>query len=200
MRVALGIAAAVAGGFWWARTHPSACPYSQRWMLDFPRPGLSPERLREVLEPQPGERILELGPGTGIFSLPVAGWLAPDGRLDALDLQQEMLDHLMREAKGSGIANIEPVQGDATKLPYPDSTFEAAYLVTVLGEVPEQDAALRELRRVVKPEGRVVFGETPFDPHVVTLGSLRRRGEAAGLRFERRAGGPLGWFARFAAV
>jgi ubiquinone/menaquinone biosynthesis C-methylase UbiE len=67
----------------------------------------------------------------------------------------------------------------------------------VLGEVPDGDSALRELRRAVKPGGRVVFGETPLDPHIVTLGSLRRRGLAAGLRFDQRSGGPLGWFARF---
>jgi ubiquinone/menaquinone biosynthesis C-methylase UbiE len=194
------VGAALAGGFWWARTHPSACPYSQRWMLDFPRPGLSPSRLQEVLEARAGERVLELGPGTGMFTLPVAEALEPGGRLDVLDLQQEMLDHLAREAESRGIRNIEPAQGDATELPYPDATFDGAFLVTVLGEVPDQDAALRELRRVLKPGARLVFGETPLDPHVVTLSALRRRGEAAGFRFERRSGGPLGWCARFTAV
>jgi len=200
MRLALAAGAALGAGVWWARTHPSACPYSQRWMLDLPRPGLSHDRLREVLEPRPGERVLELGPGTGTYSLPVAESLAPDGRLDVLDLQQEMLDHLMREAKSRGIGNIEPVRSDATELPYPDGSFDRAFLVTVLGEVPDQDAVLRELRRVLKRGGRLVFGETPFDPHLVPLGSLRRRGQEAGFRFERRLGGPLGWFASFAAA
>ena len=200
MRLALAVGAALGAGVWWARTHPSACPYSQRWMLDVPRPGLSPDRLVEALEPRPGERVLELGPGTGIYSLPVAERLAPDGRLDVLDLQQEMLDHLMREAQSRGIGNVDPVRGDATALPYPDGSFDRAFLVTVLGEVPDQDAVLRELRRVLKRGGRLVFGETPFDPHLVPLGSLRRRGQETGFRFERRLGGPLGWFASFAAV
>jgi ubiquinone/menaquinone biosynthesis C-methylase UbiE len=200
MRAALAVAAALGAGIWWARTHPSACPYSQRWMLDFPRPGLTPERLREVLEPQPGERILELGPGTGIFTLPVAEWLAPEGRLGVLDLQQEMLDHLAGLAEERGVTNIDAVQGDATDLPYAGGWFNAAFLVTVLGEVPDQDAALRELRRVLKPGGRLVLGETPLDPHVVTLKALRRRAEAAGFKFEERSGSPLGWFARFSAV
>jgi hypothetical protein len=51
---------------------------------------------------------------------------------------------------------------------------------------------------VVKPGGRVVFGEVAFDPHIVMLDDLKRRCEAAGLSFERKAGTPLGYVARFA--
>ena len=74
------------------------------------------------------------------------------------------------------------------------ATFDAAYLVTVLGEVPDQDAALRELRRVLKPKGRLVVGELFGDPHMVGEASLRRRATAAGLRFGRRVGPRLGYF------
>src|ERR671929_238198 len=49
-------------------------------------------RLREALDPQPGEVLLEVGPGTGYYALDVAGWIAP-GTLHVFDLQQEMLDH-----------------------------------------------------------------------------------------------------------
>lgn len=79
-------------------------------------------------------------------------------------------------------------------LPYDEETFDGAFLVTVLGEVPDQDAALRELMRVVKPGGRIVVGELFGDPHMVTEGALRRRGETAGLRFERRVGPRFGFF------
>jgi ubiquinone/menaquinone biosynthesis C-methylase UbiE len=199
MRLVLAVGAAAAGAFWWERTHPSAFPYAGRVLLEFTHPFITRDRLREVLEPTAGERILEVGPGTGYYALAVAEWIGPDGGLTVLDVQQEYLDHTMAAAAERGM-DIESVLADATSLPLPDASFDAAYLVTVLGEVPDQDAALRELRRVLKPGGRVVFGETPLDPHIVTLGSLRRRGQAAGLRFERRVGGPLGWFARFVAV
>ena len=197
MRAALAGAALGAGVFWWARTHPSAFPYAGRALLDVTHPFITHERLREVLEPKPGERILEIGPGTGYYAISAAEWVGPNGRLTVLDVQQEYLDHTIQAATERGLANVEPVLADAAALPFPDDTFDGAYLVTVLGEVPEGDSALRELRRVVKPGGRIVFGETPLDPHVVTLGSLQRRGLAAGMRFERRSGGPLGWFARF---
>jgi hypothetical protein len=65
----------------------------------------------------------------------------------------------------------------------------------VLGEIPDQDAALRELHRVLKPGGRLVVGELFGDPHWVSPRRLRERGDRAGLAFERRSGTPLGYFA-----
>jgi len=194
--VAGGVAAALVR----ERTNPSACPYSQRWMLGVPRPWLSVQRLIEVLEPRAGERLLEVGPGTGIQTLPVARALAPGGTLDVFDVQQEMLDDVMRSADREGVANVRATLGDGRQLPYDDGGFDGAFLVTVLGEIPDQDAALRELRRVVRSGGRVVFGEIPlFDPHFVSASTLTRRAEAAGFRFERRLGPALGFYARFSA-
>jgi ubiquinone/menaquinone biosynthesis C-methylase UbiE len=143
--------------------------------------------------------VLEIGPGTGYYALEAAEWIGRDGRLEIFDLQQEMLDHTMRRARERGLDNVAATQGDATRLPFDDASFDAAYLVTVLGEIPDQDAALRELRRVLRPGGRLVVGEVALDPHVVFPGPLRGRAEAAGLRFERQVGGSLGFFARFGA-
>ena len=112
-------------------------------------PFLTRARLRRILAPKLGERVLEVGPGTGYYTLDIAEQLAPAGVLDILDLQQEMLDHTMRKTSERQITNIVPTQGDAQELPYPDDTFDAAYMTVTLGEVVEQDAALRELRRVL---------------------------------------------------
>ena len=196
-RLAAAGAAAVAGAAFWWRKNPSACPYSQRFWVEAPHPFITRARLREILEPQPGERVLEVGPGTGYYALPVAGWLAPGGRLDVLDVQQEMLDHTMQRAGEQGVENIVPALADARSLPYANGTFDAAYLVTVLGEIPDQGAALRELRRVVKPSGRIVVGELFGDPHMVTSGALRERAGDAGFTFDQRLGNALAYFARF---
>jgi ubiquinone/menaquinone biosynthesis C-methylase UbiE len=195
-RLALLSGVAVAGAALWWRRNPSACPYSQRFWVEAPHPFITRARLREILSPSPGERVLEVGPGTGYYSLPVAGWLGPEGRLDVLDVQQEMLDHTLRRAAEEGVPNITPAHADAQAMPYPDATFDAAYLVTVLGEIPDQAAALRELRRVVKPGGRIVVGELFGDPHMVTHGALRERAHAAGLAVDRKLGGALWHFTR----
>jgi ubiquinone/menaquinone biosynthesis C-methylase UbiE len=193
-----GGAAAVAGVALWWRKNPSACPYSQRFWVEAPHPWITRSRLREILDPKPGEHVLEVGPGTGYYTLDVAEWIGPGGRLDVLDVQREMLDHTMERAGERGLENVTPTEADATAMPYEDGTFDAAFLVTVLGEVPNQDAAMRELSRVLRPGGRLVVGELLGDPHYVRLAPMRLRAAAAGLTYERRLGSALGYFARFA--
>jgi ubiquinone/menaquinone biosynthesis C-methylase UbiE len=197
-RIGLGLGAllAVAAAALWWRKHPSACPYSQRFWVEAPHPFITRARLREALAPAPGSRVLEVGPGTGYYALPVAIWLGPDGRLDVVDVQQEMLDHTLRRAAEEGISNISGVRADARDMPFADDSFDAAYLVTVLGEIPDQTAALRELRRVVKPDGPIVVGELFGDPHMVTHGALRDRAAEAGLAVEHKLGGRLWHFTR----
>jgi ubiquinone/menaquinone biosynthesis C-methylase UbiE len=197
--ILLGAGIAVIGGALWWRTHPSACPYSQRFWVEAPHPFVTRARLREALAPQRGERVLEVGPGTGYYTLDMAEWVAPGGRVDILDLQQPMLDHVARRAQDRGVGNIGATQGDARALPYPDGSFDAAYLVAVLGEVPDQDAALRELARVLRPGGRLAVGELLGDPHWVSPRALRRRAGDAGLRFDRRVGPAFGSFSVFTA-
>jgi ubiquinone/menaquinone biosynthesis C-methylase UbiE len=180
-----------------ARRSPAACPYSQRLFLDLPRPFMRRQTLRDMLDLAPGERVLEVGPGTGYYSLDVARQIAPHGRLDVLDLQQSMLDELMRRAAKLGAANVVATQGDARDLPFPAASFDAAFLVATLGEIPDRDQALRELRRVLKPAGRLVVGEGQPDPHMLTLDDLRDRAEATGFVFDGHEGTPFGYFARF---
>jgi ubiquinone/menaquinone biosynthesis C-methylase UbiE len=141
--------------------------------------------------------VLEIGPGTGYYTLDLAQWVEPDGMVEVFDIQQEMLDHTMRRARQRGLANVSATRGDATGLPYEDDSFDAALLVAVLGEIPEGDAALRELRRVLKPGGRLIVGELFGDPHFTTFGSLRHRAEEASLFLDARSGNWLGYFARF---
>jgi ubiquinone/menaquinone biosynthesis C-methylase UbiE len=196
--LALAALAIVAVAYWW-RKNPSACPYSQRFWVQAPHPFITRDRLRGILAPASGERVLEVGPGTGYYTLDIAEWVGPEGRVDAFDVQLEMLTHTVERAHERGLTNIVPTRGDARSLPYEDDSFDAAVLVTVLGEVPDQDAALRELERVLQPGGGLIVGELFGDPHMVTLDALRRRAEAAGLVFERHIGPRLAYFARFRA-
>jgi ubiquinone/menaquinone biosynthesis C-methylase UbiE len=191
----VAVLAALGAALWW-RKNPSACPYSQRFWVELPHPFITRERLIEVLDPKPRERLLEVGPGTGYYTLDVAGRL-DGGKLEVFDLQQEMLDLVMKRAGERDVSNLTAWQGDAQEMLFEANRFDGAYLVTVLGEIPDQDAALRELARVVKPGGRVVVGEIVADPHYVKLDSLRERAGRAGLEFEDQVGGGLAYFAKF---
>jgi len=196
-RLLLGAAAAATLGaaLWW-RKNPSACPYGQRFWVEAPHPIITRERLREVLRPEPGERLLEIGVGTGYYSLDLAEWVEPGGMVELFDLQQEFLDHVMRAAAERGAINLLATRGDATDLPFDDGSVDAVVLTAVLGEIPDSAAALREIRRVLKPGGRLVVGELFGDPHFTTRASLERLGAAAGLRLDERSGNWLGYFAR----
>src|SRR3954447_3257928 len=74
-------AATLAAALWW-RKNPSACPYGQRFWVEAPHPFITRDGLREVLRPQQGERLLELGVGTGYYSCELAEWVAPNGKLE----------------------------------------------------------------------------------------------------------------------
>jgi ubiquinone/menaquinone biosynthesis C-methylase UbiE len=190
-------AATLAAALWW-RKNPSACPYGQRFWVEAPHPIITRERLRSVLRPAAGERLLEIGVGTGYYSCELAEWVGPEGTLELFDLQQEFLDHVMRAAGERGLANLVPTRGDATRLPYEDTSIDGIVLTAVLGEIPDTAAALREIRRVLKPDCRLVVGELFGDPHFTTRASLERMGAEAGLAMGEHSGNWFGYFARLA--
>jgi len=199
-RTLLGVAAlATLGAALWWRKNPSACPYGQRFWVEAPHPIITRDRLRQVLRPTPGERVLEIGPGTGYYTLDMAEWVGPDGKVEIFDLQQQFLDHTTGRATERGLRNVVPTQGDATALPYEDDSMDAVILTAVLGEIPDPVAALRGIHRVLKPTGRLVVGELFGDPHFTTLASLKRQSAEAGLTFKERSGNWLAYFARLTA-
>ena len=190
------VGGAVALGFWW-REHPSPCPYGLRVWLVLPRPVITWRRLIDVLSPREGERILEIGAGTGYYALRVAERVGKTGQVDALDIQRLMLDHLTTRARERGLENIVTTVCDAHTLPFEDETFDGVYLSTVFGEIIDQNLALAEMYRVLRPGGRLVDGECLGDPLMVLPANLRTRATAAGFSFVRRVGVPLAYFALF---
>lgn len=197
--VAIAIIADLASRVW-SRKFPTPMPYFMRWFLHIPRGPQSPERLQQILHPKSGERILEIGPGIGVHALPIAPRLLPNGVLDVLEVQQAMLDELAARAERAGVTNIVLTRGDAQELPYPPHSFDAAYLVGVLGEIPDSPTALRQLRRVLKPSGRLIVSEVLIDPDFIPLAGLMRRADDAGFVFDHSAGPVFAYSAMFRPV
>jgi ubiquinone/menaquinone biosynthesis C-methylase UbiE len=192
---ALGVAGATATAL---VTDQVPYPHSgpQSWVLGLQLPFLTNRRLDALLGIKPGHRVLEIGPGTGCQSLHVARQLMPPiGRLDIVDIQQEFLDAVTARAKAKNVRGIVPTLADARELPFEDSTFDAAYVVTALGEIPEPIRMLEEFRRVLKPAGRLVVGEF-FDRHYIPLVTLMRRANSAGFEVTASLGVPFAYLAQ----
>lgn len=103
-----------------------------------------------------GDRLLDLACGTGIIARQVAPVVGAEGRVVALDLRQAMLDVASKLTVPYGAA-IEWVQGDATKLDFAKGTFDIVVCQQGLQFFPDRPAALAEMKRVLRPGGRVVI-------------------------------------------
>jgi ubiquinone/menaquinone biosynthesis C-methylase UbiE len=100
-------------------------------------------------------------------------------------------------AADRSIGNIRPHLADARAPPFAAAAFDAACLVAVLGRAPGRLAALMELRRVLRPGGRLMVGEFA-DRHHVPLATLMRLANETGLHLRRRTGVPLAYYALLA--
>ncbi len=122
------------------------------------------DALVEYANPQPGERVLDVACGTGAPSLKVARRVAPAGSVVATDISEEPLKIAAERAKERGLANIRFERADVHALPYADGEFDlitCRYGVMFFSELSQ---ALGEMRRVLKPGGRVAFAAWgPFD-------------------------------------
>jgi ubiquinone/menaquinone biosynthesis C-methylase UbiE len=143
--------------------------------------------------------VLELGPGSGWFSPAVARAL-PRGRLVLCDLQREMLAKARRRLRREGVANCDLAQGEGTRLPFRARSFDAAFLVAVLGEVPDPAACVRELARVLRTDGVLSITEMPGDPDALSVAEVRALAESAGFAFETRIGERAGFTLRFLRI
>jgi ubiquinone/menaquinone biosynthesis C-methylase UbiE len=161
-----------------------AYPHELAFMLTLPLRRLiqSPRTLVGRLHLQPDSRVLEVGPGPGYFSADAAREL-PRGRLVLFDLQREMLEKARRRLHRADLANAAFVQGDGARLPFRSGSFDVAFLVAVLGEVPDSAGCLESLHRVLRPGGLLSITETIGDPDALSQVDTRALAEAKGFEF-----------------
>ena len=118
---------------------------------EVPRDGLSEwrEAVRRHLRPSPGMTLVDIGAGTGQFAAAFSDWF--DLRVLAVEPSAAMRDQIPR-APG-----IQVLEGDASALPLPDASADAAWLSLVIHHIPDLGAAAHEIRRVVRPGGLVLI-------------------------------------------
>ena len=127
-----------------------------------------------------GMTVLDAGCGPGRVTLHLAKAVGADGKVIAVDLQQGMLDVVQRKAQQKGLAMIafEKLSLGEGKLPAYQA--DRAVLAAVLGEIPQQAAALQEVYAALKPGGILAVAETIFDPHYQRKSHVLDLAQAAG--------------------
>lgn len=152
-------------GIWSRAFGRGVFPHQMTWILDLPGRGLimSAKTVAERLPLRPDAEVLEIGPGSGYYSVEVARRI-PKGALTLLDIQQEMLDKSASTLKAAGITNFSTKLSDGKLLPFKDGSFDALFLVTVFGEIEHRDSFLKEAARVLKKSGVLSITEHHPDP------------------------------------
>jgi ubiquinone/menaquinone biosynthesis C-methylase UbiE len=167
------------------------CPFALAWIVDNPLRRRYMAPLLDRVGIRPGERVLELGPGPGAFSLEAARRAERGGTLVAVDIQPRMIAALEEKVRRAGLTNVEVRVADAYDLPLEQESVDRAFLVTVLPEIPDRQRALSELYRVLKPGGVLSITEEFLDPDYPLAGTVVRWAGEAGFELAERHGN---WF------
>jgi SAM-dependent methyltransferase len=149
-----------------------------------------PDEAIEALNLRPGMTVADIGAGVGYMTLRMARKVGPTGHVYGVDIQRGMLDLLQKNAKAADLTNIESVLSDPVDPKLPEGRIDLALLVDVYHEVAEPQKFIRNLRKALKPDGRLVLleyrGEDPSIPinpdHKMTVAQVRAELEPEGFR------------------
>jgi SAM-dependent methyltransferase len=128
-------------------------------------------QLIDAIGPLDGRRVLELGAGTGELAARLAAGVGATGSVLATDIAEGMVQLLHRRL--DGLPNVEVAAVDATAIPLPTGSVDVVVFRMGLMLVPEPEDALREIRRVLKPGGRLaaaVWGPPQENPWMTAVG------------------------------
>lgn len=106
-----------------------------------------------------GDRVLDVGSGSGTDSLIASVLVGPGGKVHSLDMTPAMLAKLRSNVAAMGACNVEPLEGDAEQIPLPDASVDVVTSNGVLNLVPDKPRAFAELARVLKPGGRLQIAD-----------------------------------------
>jgi 2-polyprenyl-3-methyl-5-hydroxy-6-metoxy-1,4-benzoquinol methylase len=173
--VLLGIIAII----WRFSSHRSSipCPTWLSWLVELDNPFLKNNSAHQIIQHlalQPGMKVLDFGCGPGRLTLPVAKQIGPTGQVTAFDIQAGMLQRVRAKTQAEHLGNIQFIQGGAGDGKLGHNQYDRVLLVTVLGEIPDQKAALAEIFDSLKRGGILSVTEVIADPH------FQRRDRVAG--------------------
>jgi ubiquinone/menaquinone biosynthesis C-methylase UbiE len=127
------------------------------WLLTLGREPVFRDRVVGLARLAPGECILDVGCGTGTLAIAAKRVLGPTGTVHGIDASPEMIARARKKAKKAGV-EVEFAHAVAETLPFPDARFDVVLTSMVIHHLPrdERQHCFREMRRVLKPRGRLL--------------------------------------------
>ena len=168
-----------------SRRRSIPCPVWLRWLVELDNPFARTNRAAVIVEHlnlKPGMTVLDIGCGPGRVTIPAAQAIGPNGTVVAIDLQEGMLARARQKAQSANLTNIRFQQAGVGEGKLACRNADRALLVTVLGEIPDQRAALQEIFDALAPGGILSVTEIIFDPHFQSRGTVSRLSTAVGFR------------------
>jgi precorrin-6B methylase 2 len=138
------------------------------------KPGL----VLKAIQLRKGDTVADIGAGTGYFSWRMVREVGPEGKVYAVDIQQEMLDLLAEKMEKRGIRNVIPVRGEIDDPKLPPNSVDLAIMVDVYHEFSHPYEMMNAICRALKPGGRVVFVEYRAEDPLVPIKPLHKMSEA----------------------
>jgi ubiquinone/menaquinone biosynthesis C-methylase UbiE len=183
-----------------SRRQSLPCPVWLRWLVELDNPFTKTNRAAVIishLDIFPGMIVLDMGCGPGRVTLPAAEKVGPQGKVVAVDMQQGMLRRAEEKAQKAGMSNIQFVQAGAGEGKLERNHFDRALLVTVLGEIPDRQSAMKELFDALKPGGILSITEVIFDPHFQRRSVVRNIAQRVGFREKSFFGNAIAYTLHF---
>lgn len=154
-------------------------------------------KLVERLSLQPGMILADIGCGAGRVSIPAAKLLAPNGFVDAIDLQEGMIKKTQKRASKHQVKNIQFIKAEIQGHPLEKEKYDRACLVTVLGEIPDREKIISEIYNSLKSNGILSITEVIPDPFYQTQKQVTRLCHQAGFKTEKTFKGLLAYTINF---
>ncbi|MFX0056386.1 MAG: class I SAM-dependent methyltransferase [Promethearchaeota archaeon] len=148
-----------------------------------------PSMIVDAIDAKPGMTIVDLGCGSGLYTVAVAKAVQPDGLVYAVDIQEGMLDKLRARMQREGVENITPILADAEgQIPLDDGIADAVFSVAVIPEIPDPVKAMEQIKRLMAEEGVFAEAELLLDPDYPLRRTVIKWAKEAGLVLEKRTG------------